>query len=82
MHTKHLYRSRTNRVFAGICGGLGEYFDIDPTVLRLLWLLVVVFTGIFPGVLAYIIAIFVIPEHTPRVHEHEPARNDEPHQAS
>lgn len=59
-------------MLAGICGGLGEYFEIDATVLRLLWLLIVVFTGVFPGVLAYIVAIFVIPEHRPHIHEHEP----------
>lgn len=60
---KKLYRSKTNRIFAGICGGLGEYFNIDATILRLLWLLIVVFTGLFPGVLVYIIAIFIIPSH-------------------
>ena len=59
---KRLYRSKTNRIFTGICGGLGEYLDIDPTALRLVWVLVVVFTGIFPGVLAYFIAMFVVPE--------------------
>lgn len=74
MQTKRLYRSGKNKVFAGICGGLGEYFDVDPTILRLIWLLVVIFTGFFPGVVAYIIAIFVIPpepgpEHA---HQHEP----------
>lgn len=58
---KNLYRSKKNRILAGIFGGLGEYFDIDPTVLRLGWLLVFVFTGIFPGFLAYIIAIFIVP---------------------
>jgi phage shock protein C len=58
---KNLYRSKKNRILAGIFGGLGEYFDIDPTVLRLGWLLVFVFTGIFPGILAYIIAIFIVP---------------------
>lgn len=57
---KKLYRSEHNKVFAGICGGLGEYFDIDPTVLRLIWVLVVIFTGLVPGVLAYIIAYFVV----------------------
>ncbi len=62
METKKLYRSKTNRIFAGICGGLGEYMNIDPVLIRLIWLLVVVFTGIFPGVLVYIIAIFIIPE--------------------
>ncbi len=58
---KNLYRSEKNRILAGIFGGLGEYFDIDPTVLRLGWLLVFIFTGIFPGLFAYLIAIFIVP---------------------
>jgi len=62
MQTKRLYRSRKNKVFAGICGGVGEYFNIDPILIRLIWVLVVIFTGFFPGVLAYIIAIFIVPE--------------------
>jgi len=49
-------------MFAGICGGVGEYLNIDPALIRLIWVLVVIFTGFFPGVLAYIIAIFIIPE--------------------
>ena len=59
---KRLYRSKKNRVFAGICGGVGEYFDIDPVLVRLIWVLVVIFTGLFPGFIAYIIAIFIVPE--------------------
>ena len=59
---KRLYRSKKNRVFAGICGGVGEYFNVDPVLIRLIWVLVVIFTGFFPGVLAYIIAIFIVPE--------------------
>lgn len=59
---KRLYRSRTNKVFAGICGGLGEYLDIDPVALRLVWVIATVFTGIVPGILAYFIAIFIVPE--------------------
>lgn len=59
---KKLHTSSTNRVFAGILGGLGEYFDIDPVILRLLWVLITVFTGFFPGLIVYIIAIFIIPE--------------------
>lgn len=58
---KRLYRSRTNKVFAGVCGGLGEYFDIDPVVIRLLWVALTFITGIIPGILAYIIAIFIVP---------------------
>lgn len=61
MEHKKLYRSEKNKILAGICGGLGEYFDIDATILRLFWLLVVIFTGIFPGVIAYVLAIFIIP---------------------
>lgn len=61
MEIKKLYRSNTDKVFAGICGGLAEYFSVDSVILRLAWLLVVVFSGIFPGVIVYIIAIFIIP---------------------
>jgi phage shock protein C len=61
---KRLYRSQTNSVFAGICGGLGDYFDIDPVLLRLIWLLIVIFTGVVPGLLAYIIAIYIIPKES------------------
>ena len=63
MHTNHrnLYRSTKNRVFAGICGGLGDYFDIDPVPIRLVWLLTVIFTGVFPGVVACVLAIFIVP---------------------
>lgn len=61
MQPKKLYRSEKNKVLAGVCGGLAEYFNIDVTVLRLLWMLVVIFTGIFPGVIAYILAIFIMP---------------------
>lgn len=62
MDIKRLYRSNTNRVWAGVIGGLGEFFNFDPVILRLIWVLVVVFTGFVPGVLVYIIAIFIIPE--------------------
>lgn len=59
---KKLYRSNKNKVWAGIIGGVGEYFDIDPVILRLLWLLIAVFTGFFPALIAYIIAIFIVPK--------------------
>jgi len=58
---KKLYRSKTNKVFAGICGGLAEYFNIDATLLRLVWVLIVVFSGFFPGVLVYLIALLIVP---------------------
>jgi len=59
---KKLYRSKENKIFAGIIGGLGDFFEVDPTILRLIWLLVIVFTGFFPGVLVYIIACLIIPK--------------------
>ena len=59
---KKLYRSRTNRKFLGVCGGLAEYFDIDATVLRLIWTLAVVCAGV--GVIAYLVAALIIPEKT------------------
>lgn len=62
--TKRLYRSHTNKVLAGVCGGLGEYFDIDPVLIRLLYLFVTVFTGLVPGVFCYILAVAIVPPRT------------------
>lgn len=59
---KKLYRSRVNRMAAGICGGLGEYFEIDPTIVRLIWVIGSVFVAGLPGVLVYVVAWFLIPE--------------------
>ncbi len=56
-----LYRSRTNRVLAGICGGLGNYFNIDATIIRLVFVLLLIFTGILPLLIAYFIAVCIIP---------------------
>jgi phage shock protein PspC (stress-responsive transcriptional regulator) len=55
-----LYRSRKNRIVAGVCGGIGEYLKVDPTLIRLLWLLISIMGG--SGVVAYIIAWIIIPE--------------------
>ena len=62
MPPKKLYRSAHDKMFAGVCGGLAEYFNIDSSLLRLIWVLVVIFTGFFPGVLAYIIAALIVPK--------------------
>lgn len=57
---KKLYRSRNNRKICGVCGGIGEYINVDPTVIRLLW----IFLGFFwVGIAAYILAIIVVPEN-------------------
>lgn len=58
--TKKLYRSRTDRKLGGVCAGLGDYFDLDPTLIRLLTICLVVFGG--TGLLAYIIGWIIIPE--------------------
>ncbi|NTV44856.1 MAG: PspC domain-containing protein [Candidatus Yonathbacteria bacterium] len=60
---KRLYRSDDNKVFAGVCGGLGEYTDVDPVLYRVLWVIITVLTGFFPGLIAYIITIFVVPPY-------------------
>ena len=60
MSYKHLYRSADNRRIAGIAGGIAEYFGVDPTPIRLLWLLAIFLGG--SGILAYLIAWLVIPE--------------------
>ncbi|MFA6434943.1 MAG: PspC domain-containing protein [Elusimicrobiales bacterium] len=59
---KKLYRSKDNRVFAGIIGGLGEYYDVDPVLLRLGCIFLAAFTAFIPGIIAYIAATFVVPE--------------------
>lgn len=56
---KRLYRSRENKMLGGICAGLGEYLDLDPTLLRLVMIIAVFGAG--AGLLAYIIAWFLIP---------------------
>ncbi len=58
---KRLYRSRDNSMIAGVCGGLGEYFNMDPTFIRFLWIVFTLAGG--SGILAYIIAWIVIPQH-------------------
>ncbi len=59
---KKLYRSQTNKVFAGVLGGMGEYLEVDPVVVRIIFLILTCFTAFFPGLLFYIIALFVVPQ--------------------
>jgi phage shock protein C len=71
MAVKKLYRSVDERVIAGVCGGLGSYFAVDPTALRLLWVFITIFSGILPGVIVYILAWIIVPE-APALSEDEP----------
>ncbi len=56
---KRLYKSSNDKVLAGVCGGIGEYFDVDPVLIRILWVVSAFFGGV--GVLAYIIAAIIMP---------------------
>jgi len=58
---KKMYRSDTDKMIAGVCGGIAEYFTLDPTLVRIGYILLSVFT-IFSGVLAYLILWIVIPK--------------------
>jgi phage shock protein PspC (stress-responsive transcriptional regulator) len=58
--SKRLYRSRKDRKIAGVCGGLGEYFNVDPVIFRILW--VILLLGAGTGLLAYIIFWLIVPE--------------------
>lgn len=60
---KKLYRSRTNRKLSGICGGLGEYFNIDPSFIRIGVIVLMFISFIFPICVSYIIGHFIIPEN-------------------
>ncbi|OGO35504.1 MAG: hypothetical protein A2W35_21330 [Chloroflexi bacterium RBG_16_57_11] len=59
---KKLYRSRSERMISGVCGGMGKYLNLDATVIRLLFVLLSIFTGVVPGLILYLILMFVIPE--------------------
>ena len=57
---KRIYRSTREKILGGVCGGMGEYFNIDPVIVRLVWVLTVLLAG--TGILAYIIAWILIPK--------------------
>lgn len=59
MNGKRLYRSESSRMLCGVCAGLAEYFNLDPTLIRLAWALFCILGG--SGVLAYILAAIIIP---------------------
>ena len=62
MKTKKLYLSETDRKIAGVCGGIGEAYGIDSTLIRLLWVFVTLVTGFIPGIILYLLAVIIIPE--------------------
>ena len=68
---KKLYRLPTKGTVAGVIAGFSEYFQVDVTGLRVLFIFFVLVTGFFPGVLGYIVAIFVMPVEAPVIHENK-----------
>ena len=61
---KRLVRLQSDKKILGVCGGLGRYFGVDPTVVRLTWVVLSLFGGVFPGVILYFIAGLIIPDET------------------
>ncbi len=60
MEPKRLFRSRKDRVIGGVCGGMGNYFNIDPVLARVIWAVLFFAGGV--GLLAYILAWIIVPE--------------------
>ncbi len=79
-HMRILYKSENNRVLSGVLGGLGEYYNVDPTILRLGFLIIVLMSGLFPGVIAYIIAVFIVPSRPVVHHMHHTEKHEQKHE--
>ncbi len=60
MAQKKLTRS-TNKILAGVCGGLADYFEVDPTLVRVIYAVLAVFSTCFPGLILYIILLLIMP---------------------
>ena len=61
MENKKLMRS-SNKILAGVCGGLAEYFNLDPTLVRVIYAALTLFTAGFPGILLYIVMLLIMPQ--------------------
>ncbi|MBQ6807586.1 MAG: PspC domain-containing protein [Firmicutes bacterium] len=59
--SKKLYRSTQNRMLGGVCAGIAEFFGIDPTLIRLIYVVLSLFTVAFPGIILYIVCLLIIP---------------------
>ena len=63
---KKLYLAQENRMISGVCGGIGETYDIDPTVVRIVTIFLCLVTGILPLLVTYVVARFIIPKESTR----------------
>ncbi len=59
---KKLHKSEKNKVLSGVLGGIGEYYDIDPTIVRLVFIVIAIVSHIFPAILAYGLAVLIVPK--------------------
>ena len=60
---KRLYRSKVDRIIAGVCGGFAEYFNIDPKIVRVLWLIIIFLTHIWIGLIIYLVCLIVMKDN-------------------
>ncbi len=74
---RRIYRSRKNRMIAGVCGGIAEYLNIDPAIVRLIMALLVLANGL--GLILYILAVIIIPEKPEEAGNSGVASHVEPH---
>ncbi len=77
MENKKLYRSRTDKTIAGVCGGLAKYLNIDPTLVRLLWVVISVFAAGIGGLIIYAVCCAIIPEEPEKVLEEPTTEGEE-----
>ncbi len=62
MASRKLTKSSTDRMIAGVCGGIAEYLDLDPTLVRVLYVVISFFSAAFPGLIIYIVLALVMPD--------------------
>ncbi len=62
MYNKRLFRSEADKMLGGVIGGLGEFFAIDPNLLRLVFVFLTIATGVLPGIIFYLLAIIIVPK--------------------
>jgi phage shock protein PspC (stress-responsive transcriptional regulator) len=75
---KKLYRSTKDRIVFGVCGGLGKYFNIDPTIVRVIFVITIFFDGL--GILVYIILAIVVPKEDSKASEPKDATKENVHE--
>ena len=59
---KKLFRNLADKKVSGVCSGIGEYMEVDPTLVRVGYVLLTIFTGVVPGIVAYFVLALIMPE--------------------